>query len=649
MTSLGNGTYCDTLNCLELNADEINRLNTRGNLTFTKDNETKWSLGMTANNNLVLQNEVADVEPSLIANFDTGHVTILGGGSGGAENLTELNDVITTGIQNNELMTYDSNENKFIFTSDLSVNDISAISIHVSTINAGVVVTPQIFSSFSSQKGFLFSNNIINTLDKFGNIPSGDIIMGTDLSVNGRIDAIDASFQNITLQGSAVIGTDLSVNGRIDATDASFQNVEITNDLSVNGHLNATDASFHNVEITNDLSVNTLDAYSATIGHNLTVNGQINTIAKAIPDTSHYNVLKSYVPDIFGVFHRLAGSIDTEVEVVSNTKRMHLTTSGFGVSEGLTITSDGHVGIGIQHPTVDLEVNGDISLNGGIYATDLHSTNVYVTQLHANFLTTKDAATSLKIFSDESSSSRLGIDISQNIISGCNQLSDTGLPVIIGHDLSVNGSITCDGTVGIGTVSPTEKLDVNGNIKLSGTLLVGATPSNGTSGQVLVSKGASSPEWESPIYFYAKKQTTTQHTSNAEVPVTGFYNVNQTNGYSMFHPLTGVFTAPITGTYLVNYSANIHDGNTPHLEGIGSILQLDTGSGFNNYKFNYDSVVNANTVNQVTAQINLIINLTVGHKIRHTVNVYMNPAALFDIRGDSSLVGFTYQSVNLIR
>ena len=51
--------------------------------------------------------------------------------------------------------------------------------------------------------------------------------------------------------------------------------------------------------------------------------------------------------------------------------------------------------------------------------------------------------------------------------------------------------------VGIGTSSPSQKLDVAGNIKLSGTLLLGALKTSGTSGQLLVSKGSDSPpEWE---------------------------------------------------------------------------------------------------------------------------------------------------------
>ncbi len=52
--------------------------------------------------------------------------------------------------------------------------------------------------------------------------------------------------------------------------------------------------------------------------------------------------------------------------------------------------------------------------------------------------------------------------------------------------------------VGIGTTTPSQKLDINGNIKISGALM----PNNdaGNSGQLLMSGGAgAAPSWSSPI------------------------------------------------------------------------------------------------------------------------------------------------------
>lgn len=49
--------------------------------------------------------------------------------------------------------------------------------------------------------------------------------------------------------------------------------------------------------------------------------------------------------------------------------------------------------------------------------------------------------------------------------------------------------------VGIGTTTPTEKLDVNGNFKLSGNLNINGN--TGTIGQVLTSQGANPPVWKS--------------------------------------------------------------------------------------------------------------------------------------------------------
>ena len=60
--------------------------------------------------------------------------------------------------------------------------------------------------------------------------------------------------------------------------------------------------------------------------------------------------------------------------------------------------------------------------------------------------------------------------------------------------LQTKMTILGNGNVGIGTVSPTEKLDVNGNINFTGELNINSSP--GTSGQVLTSGGdGSSPTW----------------------------------------------------------------------------------------------------------------------------------------------------------
>ncbi|QQS59860.1 hypothetical protein IPN35_03255 [Candidatus Peregrinibacteria bacterium] len=70
----------------------------------------------------------------------------------------------------------------------------------------------------------------------------------------------------------------------------------------------------------------------------------------------------------------------------------------------------------------------------------------------------------------------------------------TNHPILFGTNGTERVRISESGKVGIGTTSPTEKLDVNGNINFTGELNINSVP--GTSGQVLTSGGdGSAPTW----------------------------------------------------------------------------------------------------------------------------------------------------------
>jgi hypothetical protein len=113
--------------------------------------------------------------------------------------------------------------------------------------------------------------------------------------------------------------------------------------------------------------------------------------------------------------------------------------------EGLTyermrILKGGNVGIGTDSPAVPLQVRGDASA-GGVSIT-------------TNTFTSASAGSSLRLRHNATSGNTTAIV--ENLIAGGTTIGD----------LALNPS---GGNVGIGTASPTEKLDVVGNIELSGS------------------------------------------------------------------------------------------------------------------------------------------------------------------------------------
>jgi hypothetical protein len=271
-------------------------------------------------------NDLADVN---ISGTSSGHFLYHNGTNWEnlAATLTDLNDVIISTLNNGDILRYNSVSQRWE-TDTFNIDDLDNVNI-VGVANNEVLKYNSVTSKWEN-------SNRIDTLDELGDVTLTSVTTGDLLRYNGSI----------------------FVNTKI-ALDNDFTNVNFTS--LTNGDLIKYDGSnFINFSPTYLDGAGISDNYLIKVVSGATT--QTTFIETSALNTS--TSLKTYIPLSPPFPSVLAGSIETEI-FNTNKTRMHLTSTGIANAGGITITSDGRVGIGVVEPEEDLELDGNIQLDTG--------------------------------------------------------------------------------------------------------------------------------------------------------------------------------------------------------------------------------------------------------------------------------------------
>tara|TARA_R100000951_G_C2649888_1_gene183991 strand:- start:241 stop:3117 length:2877 start_codon:yes stop_codon:yes gene_type:complete len=233
MTSLGQYASGRTIECELLKASKI-----EGEIDIPELNtqsvslEDKWKIYLDENDSFIIKNEIQNVI-SLTADGLTGDVTLHGSGGGGAENLTDLQDVCATAL-NGQMFYYNQVTGKYEFTNNITNNEtnstITIPNLNVHNISPHICSATQIVSAplVTGSTGY-FTTRIISP----------------EISCN-EINTLDISTQLLTIDNGGIYSETILNYNNTGANYIRGQNFEV-DVLSI--HLNGTN---NGVEIINN-------------------------------------------------------------------------------------------------------------------------------------------------------------------------------------------------------------------------------------------------------------------------------------------------------------------------------------------------------------------------------------------------------------
>ena len=247
---------------------------------------------------------------------------------------------------------------------------------------------------------------------------------------------------------------------------------------------------------------------------------------------------------------------------------------------------NGNVGIGgVLTPTNTLEVAGGATITGQLTISSpdmpfIVDNSILVTNLNADMLDGQDGS-----FYRNANNMNVGTLAVSRGGTGLNALPTGRLLIGDGTSQIVTTSNlmwdAVNGRLGIGTTAPTQSLHVEGTVKASSFAGDGSLLTNISAGPT--------------VYFYAKINSN-DYTVTGPSTIGGWNSSISTQTPSdCFNYTTGVFTAPVTGIYVISYGLRAGLSST-ELE-----LRVNNQQTHNFYQTSYASVTHLLTVGDIVS------------------------------------------------
>jgi hypothetical protein len=262
-------------------------------------------------------------------------------------NIDNLKNVNILSVANNEILKYNSTSSKWE-NSNLLINEIN--DVNITSLQNGEVL------KYNSGSGKWENQDNTDRLSELSDVNFVILLNNFVLKYDITNNEWYGNFVNLTELGDTNIST--LNNGDILRYNSVSQKWE-TDTFNIDDLDNVNFTSLTNGDLIKYDGSNFIN-FSPTYldGAGISDNFLIKVVSGATTQTSITETNTINSTNI--TFNN--GSIETEIFNTTK-KRMHLTTDGIASTNGITITSDGRVGIGIVEPEEDFEVDGSIQID----------------------------------------------------------------------------------------------------------------------------------------------------------------------------------------------------------------------------------------------------------------------------------------------